>query len=67
MLKSKWRLKMNKCRGMHRDREIWRKLRPKISELEKLWLLDCGGDYRVYISRLYKLAADHGVEFSSEK
>lgn len=47
---------------MKRDREVWRQLRPKISHVEKFWLMDVGADYRLYLSRLYKLARDHGVE-----
>jgi hypothetical protein len=50
-----------------RDRKIWRQLRTKISHLEKIWLLDCGADYRIYLSRLYKLAADHEIEIPKEK
>jgi hypothetical protein len=47
---------------LKRDRKIYRELRKKMSQIEKLWLLDCSGDYRIYLSRLYKLAADHKIE-----
>lgn len=50
-----------------RDREIWRQLRSKVGHLEKMWLLDCGADYRVYLSRLYKLAVDYEIEIPKEK
>lgn len=52
---------------LKRDREIWRQLRRKIGHLEKIWLLDCGADYRIYLSRLYKLAADHEIEIPTER
>lgn len=60
-------MKEKKFSEMKRDREVWRALKPKINHLEKLWLLDVGGDYRLYISRLYKLATDHGVEIPKIK
>jgi hypothetical protein len=59
--------KMNKkLNGLRRDRIVYKQLRPKLTQLEKMWLLDVGGDYRLYIARLYKLSADHGIEIPSE-
>lgn len=52
---------------MKRDREVFKKLRTKMTAVERLWLLDCSADYRIYISRLYKLAKDHDVEIPEVK
>jgi hypothetical protein len=52
---------------MKRDREVFKQLREKMTQIEKMWLLDCAGDYRLYIARLYKLAIDHKIEIPKAK
>jgi len=47
--------------SMKKDRTIWRRLRSILTNVEKLWLLDCGGDYEIYRARLHRLAHDHGI------
>ena len=52
---------------LERDRLVYRLLRSKMSGLDKMWLLDCNGDYRIYLSRLCELAKRFGVEIPQTK
>jgi hypothetical protein len=55
---------MTKYNELKRDRRIYKALRTHMSQLEKMWLLDCGGDYRRYIKRLHHLASEYGIPIS---
>ena len=43
------------------DRKIFRELRRVLTRGERLWLLDCDGDYQKYRRRLRKLAHDYKI------
>jgi len=44
------------------DRKIFRQLRLVMTRAERLWLLDCDGDYYLYSIRLRQLARDYKIE-----
>jgi len=44
------------------DRKIFRQLRLVLTRAERLWLLDCDGDYDVYSIRLRQLARDYKIK-----
>lgn len=50
-----------------KDRNLFRQLRRVLTRSERLWLLDCGGDYSIYRKRLRKLAADYKIEIAEVK
>lgn len=52
---------------LDKDRSLFRQLRRVLTRSERLWLLDCGGDYSIYLKRLKKLAADYKLEISKVK
>ena len=52
---------------LERDRNLFRQLRRVLTRSERLWLLDCGGDYLIYRKRLQKLAADYKIEPEKNK
>lgn len=54
--------KKNLLRYYERDREIFRQLRLFMTRAERLWLLDCDGDYDLYSMRLRQLAKDYKIE-----
>ncbi len=47
---------------LEKDRNLFRQLRRVLTRSERLWLLDCGGDYLIYRKRLKKLATDYKIE-----
>ena len=49
------------------DRKIFRQLRLVLTRVERLWLLDCDGDYETYSLRLRQLAGDYKIEIPEEK
>jgi len=55
---------MRQTDELARERRIYREVRKKMSQLEKLWLLDVNGDYRLYIKRLHHLAAEYKIPIS---
>jgi hypothetical protein len=57
---------MTKIEQLQRDRKIFRELRPKMSQLEKLWLLDCQGNYTIYVRRLHHLAKEYGIKIEEK-
>jgi len=48
------------------DRKIFRQLRLVLTRVERLWLLDCDGDYKTYSLRLRQLARDYKIEVPKE-
>jgi len=44
------------------DKKIFRQLRLVLTRAERLWLLDCDGDYDLYSMRLRQLARDYKIE-----
>jgi hypothetical protein len=52
---------------LEKDKELFRQLRRILLRSERLWLLDCGGDYGIYQNRLMKLAADYKIEIPERK
>lgn len=57
---------MNKKTDLHlraeTDKKIFRQLRLVLTRAERLWLLDCDGDYDLYSMRLRQLARDYKIE-----
>lgn len=59
--------KMKKMSSIHSldlaksDRDLYRKLKRKISYKEKDWLLDSTGNYSIYRERLKELAAKYKI------
>jgi hypothetical protein len=47
---------------LEEDRNLFRQLRRVLTRSERLWLLDCSGDYLLYRKRLKRLAEDYGIE-----
>lgn len=45
-----------------KDRNLFHQLRQVLTRSERLWLLDCSGDYEIYQRRLRKLAADYKIK-----
>jgi len=43
------------------DKELFRLVRKKLTPMDKLWLLDCSGDYSEYQQRLRHAAKVHHV------
>ena len=52
---------------LEKDKWLFEKLRKILTRSERLWLLDCDGDYSRYQERLKKLAADYKIEVSSAR
>jgi len=48
------------------DKKIFRQLRLVLTRVERLWLLDCDGDYETYRLRLRQLARDYKIEIPKE-
>ena len=48
------------------NRKIFRQLRLVLTRAERLWLLDCDGDYETYSLRLRQLARDYKIEIPKE-
>jgi hypothetical protein len=53
---------MTDHKELEKDRNLFRQLRKVLTRSERLWLLDCGGDYLIYRKRLKKLATDYKIE-----
>jgi len=58
---------MNLLRRNEQDRKLFRRVRLVMTRAERLWLLDCEGDYETYRLRLQALARDYGISVSEEK
>jgi hypothetical protein len=43
------------------DKVVYDRLRPVLSHMQKIWLMDVGGDYQVYRLRLRALARDYKI------
>ena len=52
---------MASVKHIENDKKVYDRLRRVMSHMEKIWLLDCGGDYQVYRLRLRALARDHKI------
>jgi hypothetical protein len=52
---------------LEKDKRLFRELRKILTRSERLWLLDCDGDYLRYRERLKKLAADYKIEVPSAR
>ena len=48
--------------NIYKDREIYRKIKKKITHEEKKWLFNFDGDYELYRKRLRNLAAEYEVK-----
>ncbi len=51
---------------LQQDRQIFRELRRVLTRGERLWLLDCDGDYEKYQHRLRVLAGDYKIPIEKE-
>jgi len=60
-------MKMTDYKEFEEDKILFRELRRVLTRSERLWLLDCSGDYLVYRKRLRKLAADYKIEIAEVK
>lgn len=49
------------------DRDLFRQLRKVMLRSERLWLIDCDGDYKVYRMRLRALAKDYKIPVPAEQ
>lgn len=58
---------MTDYKEFEEDKILFRELRRVLTRSERLWLLDCSGDYLVYRKRLRKLAADYKIEIAEVK
>ena len=58
---------MNDFEELKKDRDLFHQLRKVLTRSERLWLLDCSGDYLAYRKRLKKLAADYKIELPKTK
>jgi len=53
---------MATIKQLENDKTVYRRLvKGGITHMEKLWLLDVGGDYQIYRLRLRALARDHQI------
>lgn len=48
------------------NRKIFHQLRLVLTRAERLWLLDCDGDYETYRLRLHQLARDYKIKIPKE-
>ena len=55
------------AKRMEQDRALFRQIRFVITRAERLWLLDCEGDYENYRMRLRSLARDYKVDVPEDK
>jgi hypothetical protein len=53
---------MTDYKELEKDKNLFRELRRILTRSERLWLLDCGGDFLIYRKRLKKLATDYKIE-----
>jgi len=51
---------------MIQDRNLFRALRRVMLRSERLWLLDCQGDYYIYRTRLRELARTYKISVPEE-
>jgi hypothetical protein len=51
-----------KFKKMQRNRNLYKKLVKKISFEEKIWLLECEGDYKKYEKKLNFLAKKYSIK-----
>ena len=51
---------------MIQDRNLFRALRRVMLRSERLWLLDCQGDYYIYRTRLRELAKTYKISVPEE-
>lgn len=58
---------MIKYKELEGDKRLFRELRKILTRSERLWLLDCSGDYFRYRERLKKLAAAYKIEVPSAR
>lgn len=52
---------------LEKDKRLFSQLRRILTRSERLWLLDCSGDYEIYRKRLEQLAADYKIEIDKVK
>jgi len=48
--------------SIERDRELYLFLKDRMTNEEKIWLMDVNGDYKLYRRKLHDLAAEYGIK-----
>lgn len=51
---------------LEQDKKVFRELRRVLTRGERLWLLDCDGDYKEYQRRLHIFANDYKISNERE-